>query len=150
MSSLESPVVSARLEVVFRRATPYEFASVVRLYDEGGYNGRYQAADFLLLAMMGDEAIGVVRLVEESQLSLLRGLYISKAWRGRGIGLGLLQAASRHLPPRSYCVTHSALLAFFGKIGFVPCSDEDAPVYLQERRRRYGWTGKTYHIMARP
>jgi GNAT superfamily N-acetyltransferase len=137
-------------DLTFRPASPYEFASVVRLYDEGGYDGRYQASDFMLLAMVGTEVVGVVRLVDEQGCRLLRGLYIAKAWRGRGVGRRLLQATVAYLKASCYCLAHTALLGFFGKEGFAACGDEDAPAFLIERRQRYGWTGKTYHILLRP
>ncbi|MBV8045909.1 MAG: GNAT family N-acetyltransferase [Paludibacterium sp.] len=136
--------------LAIRPATAYEFAAVVRLYDEGGYDGRYQASDFLLLAMIDMDAVGVVRLVKEEGYTLLRGLYIGKAWRGRGIGRRLLTAAAGYLTEPCYCLTQTSLLHLFAEQGFVPCSDDIVPPFLLERRRRYGWTGKTYHVIYRP
>lgn len=145
---LRSAVDLDRLEI--RQASPYEFASVVRLYDEGGYDGRYQAADFLLLAMLGQEAVGVVRLVREQGYTLLRGLYIGKHWRGRGIGRRLLLAATGYLQEPCYCLTQTSLLPLFSAAGFILCHDDIVPPFLIERRHRYGWTGKHYHVLYRP
>ncbi|TDR73553.1 GNAT family N-acetyltransferase [Paludibacterium purpuratum] len=136
--------------LTIRQASPYEFASVVRLYDEGGYDGRYQASDFLLLALSGQQAVGVVRLVQDQGYTLLRGLYIGKDWRGRGIGRRLLAAAAGHLTTPCYCLAQSSLLGLFAAQGFIPCDDSISPPFLLERRHRYGWTGKTYHILYRP
>ena len=137
-------------DIVFRPASPYEFASVARLYEEGGYDGRYQASDFLLLAFCGSEAAGVVRLVREQGYMLLRGLYVGKAWRGRGLGRGLLAAAIGHLHDPCYCLSPESLLGLFGGQGFVRCPDPVAPPFLLDRRTRYGWTGKRYHVLYRP
>ncbi|BEV72006.1 MULTISPECIES: GNAT family N-acetyltransferase [unclassified Paludibacterium] len=150
MPSPASYHVSPSESLIIRQASPYEFASVVRLYDEGGYDGRYQASDFLLLAIMGHETVGVVRLVKEQGYTLLRGLYIGKHWRGRGIGRQLLAAATGYLTDPCYCLTQSTLIPLFAAQGFIPCSDDIVPPFLLERRHRYGWTGKTYHILYRP
>jgi GNAT superfamily N-acetyltransferase len=149
MSDAPLRLSDSRTEILFRPASPYEFPSVVRLYEEGGYTGRYQAADFMLLGMAGQDAVAVLRLVEEQHHQLLRGLYVAKEWRGQGIARRLVQAALERLHEPCYCLTHTELLNFFASAGFLPCSDEEAPAFLLERRRQYGWTGKTYHILLR-
>lgn len=135
---------------IYRPASPGEFPSVARLYEEGGYDGRYQASDFMLLAMVGSEVAGVVRLVGEHGYTLLRGLYVGKAWRRRGFGRGLLSAAVAHLAAPCYCLSPESLLDLFAAQGFVLCPDSLAPPFLLERRTRYGWTGKRYHVLYRP
>jgi GNAT superfamily N-acetyltransferase len=142
--------VPGSTNIVYRPATAYEFPSVARLYDEGGYDGRYQASDFLLLALCGSEVVGVVRLVHEQGYTLLRGLYVGRDWRRRGLGRGLLGATIDHLRDPCYCLVPESLIDLFGAYGFLLCPDDIAPSFLLERRTRYGWTGKRYHVLYRP
>jgi len=133
-----------------RQATVKDFSSVIRLYEEWGYGGTYTPGDEIWLAEAGSETIGLVRLVKEQELRILRGMYVTPQWRGNRVASTLLASITANLTEPCWCIPYAHLVEFYRQAGFVPVPEAEAPVFLQERLGRYRWTGRDYQIMCRP
>lgn len=136
--------------IVLHQASVEDFSSVIRLYEEWGYGGSYSPDDRIWLADAGSETVGVVRLVNEQELLILRGMFVTAQWRGNGIASRLLRHVTEGLDEPCWCIPYASLEGFYRRAGFVPVGEQDAPVFLQERLGRYRWTGRNYLIMQRP
>ncbi|GGY21469.1 GNAT family N-acetyltransferase [Paludibacterium paludis] len=135
--------------VAVRRAGHEDFPSVVRLYEEWGYGGTYTPSDMIWLAEAGAGPVGVVRLVHEEGTVVLRGMFVTAAWRNNGIAGRLLEAATRELDEPCWCIPFAYLEPFYARFGFVAATETEAPSFLVERLGRYRWTGRDYRIMRR-
>ncbi|WP_051229309.1 GNAT family N-acetyltransferase [Paludibacterium yongneupense] len=145
----DAVATSVLADFTCRPARPDDFASVVRLYEEWGYGGRVEADDVMTVLEAGARVIGVVRLACDHDCTVLRGMYICPAWRGRGLGRQLLLQAVAGVSRDIYCLPYAHLEAFYRQAGFEICSEGEAPAFLRERVAAYRWTGKSYLIMHR-
>jgi GNAT superfamily N-acetyltransferase len=146
---LEFAVGLAPAAVTCRPAGPDDGGSVLRLYEEWGYGGGIAAGDVLRVLDAGSCVVGVVRLTREHAHTVLRGMYVSPAWRGRGLGRLLLRDSVAQLGGDAYCLPYAHLEGFCRQAGFESCPDTDAPAFLRDRVAAYRWTGKSYLIMRR-
>jgi N-acetylglutamate synthase-like GNAT family acetyltransferase len=128
--------------VTTRRAGPDEFDRVVAYYRQFNYTPTVHRSDVFVVAEHEGELCGVLRLCEEHDLFLLRGMRVSEPLRRRGIGTSLLKEAETLIGPRDcYCIPLRRLASFYGRIGFVPLPAAKAPPVLRQRcngyRRQY-------------
>lgn len=82
--------------------------------------------------------VGVVRLVEEQGVLVLRGMYVLADLRGHGIGRELLRRAVDAIGERvCYCLPYAHLLPFYGERGFSPEPSGVGPPHLLSRLAEY-------------
>jgi GNAT superfamily N-acetyltransferase len=138
-------------DVTIRVATPTDYERVRAAYAAWGYDGGVSPADVVYVAERGTELTGVVRRTREHGTTMLRGMQVAPAWRGRRIGRRLLQAFVADLPGEEcYCVPYTRLITFYGAVGFGVAREEVAPPFLQERLAAYRARGLDVTLMRRP
>jgi len=92
-----------------------------------------------------------VRLCDEFQCLVLRGMYIDPARRRSGVGRSLLMAAASAIGDREcWCVPFEHLRRFYGLAGFEEIEVAAAPDFLIARRAGYVAQGSAVAIMRRP
>jgi predicted N-acetyltransferase YhbS len=88
---------------------------------------------------------------DESVATMLRGMQVAPAWRGRRIGRRLLRAFIPDLRGEEcYCVPYTRLITFYGAVGFGVAHEEVSPPFLQERLAAYRARGLDVTLMRRP
>ena len=121
-----------------RWATPEDVPAALRSYTRNGYSGGIAAGDRVLVAERDGDVVGVVRLVEEDGHLLLRGMFLDDAERGRGLGGRMLGRLPEAIGERAcWLVCGRHLARFYGRIGFRPAPEGEAPPHLRERAARY-------------
>lgn len=102
---------------------PAEFPAVTALLEGAGLpaGGLEDHRDTLLVAREGDRVVGSAALERYGTSALLRSVAVDAAWRGRGLGVGLTEAAlalaHRLGVERLYLLTETAK-TFFPRFGF--------------------------------
>ncbi len=134
-----------------RIAQESDLAEIEVFYATVGYTGGVLPTDYVLVARASDGILGVVRLCEEFEVLVLRGMYVGESQRRSGIGKALLSELSAKIGSREcWCIPFAHLRGFYGRIGFEETAATKAPKFLAERCARYIGEGADMIIMARP
>lgn len=125
-------------------------------YAAWGYRGGIAPADVVLVAEEGGAPVGIVRRSVEHGVVMLRGMYVAPDARGRGIGSVLLRAFVHRLEREPslrvqacYGIPFAHLERFYAQGGFTFVPAATAPMFLQERVRRYTAEGHHVAVMRR-
>lgn len=89
--------------------------------------------DFIV-ALDGDEVVGVVGLERHGDQGLLRSLAVAPGWRGQGLGRALvdaIEARAAALGVRSLTLLTQTAASFFAARGYVPIARTQAPAAVQ-------------------
>lgn len=81
--------------------------------------------------------MGIVRLVRENEVSVLRGMQVHPAYQKKGIGSQLLHALEKEINDTCYCLAHEWLENFYGKAGFQRIDDTELPEFLHQHLLKY-------------
>jgi predicted N-acetyltransferase YhbS len=118
------------------RATDLE--QVRDFYRRTGYAGEVQTDDRVFVAVEGDQWLGIVRLVVEHGVTVLRGMRVLGTHQRRGVGRELLRGTCDALDGQPcYCLPFAHLTGFYGEAGFREIDAADAPPFLAERLADY-------------
>jgi GNAT superfamily N-acetyltransferase len=121
-----------------RTAEGRDLEGIRAFYRAADYAGDVGTDDRVLLAHERDRLVGVVRLVLENGIIVLRGMRVLPEFQRSGIGTLLLEGVSRALGPEEcYCIPYEHLLDFYGRIGFQNLDPVAAPQFLAERLKEY-------------
>ena len=111
-------------------------------YRSCGYSGPTEPDDDVVLARLGQQIVGVVRLVKEDEHFLLRGMQVRADAQRRGLGRKMLAAFDRVARAKKIeaifltCGPH--LEGFYGQIDFKTVKPGDfVPTPLATRRAGY-------------
>ena len=122
-----------------------------QFYNSVGYSGGIQDSDIVISARKGSDFVGLIRLCKEEGVFVLRGLYVSEAFRGTGIGIKLLHAASKTIEKREcWGIPFRDLAKFYSSAGFIECEESDAPTFLVVRSKKYISEGMDVVLVKRP
>ena len=133
-----------------RLAGPEDLEGALACYQRNGYSGGIAAEDRAFIAVCDGQIVGVVRLVTENGLLLLRGMFIDEAHRRRGLGRRMLAALEPHIDADCWMTCFGRLVSFYGEIGFEAVPDEQAPPNLSARAAGYRKKHGDQQIMFRP
>lgn len=126
------------MNIQVRSAVTTDGSSIEALYSEWGYEGGFSQNDQIFLAQKGEQIIGVVKLTFESNVFVLRGMFIKTELQGKRIGSRLLGSVNEWLGNKqAFCVSFKHLSNFYGQIGFSEISDSEAPDFLLARKQKY-------------
>lgn len=112
----------------------------MEFYRSQNYHGgdTMDGNEFTLIAEDGDRIIGAVRLVEEEDTLVLRGMFIDKPYQRQGIGKQMLDLMDIEIGDREcYCICKEYLEEFLGDISFTRIKPEKAPKHLETRYNEY-------------
>ncbi len=124
-------VVIHLMNIQVRPAATTDGPSIEALYSEWGYKSGFSQNDQIFLAQKGEQIVGVVKLTFESNVCVLRGMFIKTELQGKGIGSKLLGSVNEWLGNKqAFCVSFKHLSNFYGQIGFAEISDSEAPDFL--------------------
>lgn len=126
-------------------------ANLIRaFYEKWDYKGTLGHDDTIWIAEAVAEPIGVVRVVSENGVLVLRGMRVALQWQRKGIGRQMLSTVAAWLANRDcYCVPYVHLVGFYGCIGFVEVDPSLAPSFLAERVGSYRSRGLDVTLMLR-
>lgn len=129
--------------IIISRAQPDELEKVRMFYTHVGYTNANNIKETDLIFVARNEQnnfVGVVRLVRENEISVLRGMQVHPAYQKKGIGSQLLHALEKEINDTCYCLAHEWLENFYGKAGFKRIDDTELPGFLQQRLHKYRTT----------
>ena len=107
-------------------------------YAKCDYDGGVRQEDYVFLAKINEELVGVVRLCPEMNVLVLRGMQVLPKFQGKGIGTQLLESCHDYLAQRScYCIPWRHLHSFYEQIGFQLISPTKLPDFLARRLEKY-------------
>ena len=132
-------------------AGPQDRDAIARLYAEAGYGAAPGADDTVIVAKLGATLVGVVRLCPEDGVTVLRGMQVSKAYQGQGIGARLLAACAPHMAKtETFCLPYIHLQNFYAAAGFARVHGPGLPGFLANRLAAYRGRGQDVMAMRRP
>ncbi len=127
-----------------------DLPAVASFYEDVGYTVGIEPGDRILAVREQKRFVAAVRLCDEMNTQVLRGMYVAPDRRGRGIGSRLLDAVAAAMGPVAcWCVPFAHLREFYSRAGFEECPLELAPGFLEKRVRRYLKEGNEVIIMRR-
>ena len=105
----------------------------------------------MIVAKLGATLVGVARLCPEEGVTVLRGMQVSKAFQGQGIGARLLAACVPHMAQSdTFCLPYTHLEHFYAAAGFAPINGAGLPGFLAQRLAAYRGRGQDVMAMRRP
>ena len=123
-----------------RQAKKDELDEVISFYNSQDYKGTegMDGSEFTLVAEDDNKFIGVVRLVTENGIKVMRGMFIDEPYQRRGIGKQFISLMNEELSnSECYCICKSHLENFVSGAGFKKIEPSDAPPHLLERYQKY-------------
>jgi N-acetylglutamate synthase-like GNAT family acetyltransferase len=140
---------SLRYEI--SQALKSDLSAVKSFYSSVGYGGGVGDQDQVLICRQGRVVVAAVKLSPEGGTLVLRGMYVSAALRGQGIGARLLERISEKIgSSRCWCIPYTHLERFYSGIGFSTVESGEAPNFLKARLAGYVAAGHAVLIMSRP
>ena len=135
-----------------KKAHPDKMGRIAAFYRANEYRPTIRPTDVIAIAENDGELCGAVRLCEENNHLVLRGMRVSEKMRRQGIGTQLLETAEFFIGDREcFCIPHRYLQPLYGRIGFVLIDESEAPPFLQARCAKYKHEyGLDVIIMCRP
>lgn len=126
-------------QVDVRRLTSADFPEAQRFYQSVNYLQPLDPKSLFYGAFHKSEMIGLVRLAQENEIWILRGMQVRASYQFLGIGTQLIKALeSDILSSECYCLPHGWLEKFYSKIGFRNVQfDESIPDFLVQRLAVY-------------
>ena len=137
-------------DISIQRESKRNVSQLQEFYQRQGYAGTISADAILISARTREDVIGLVRLVQEESICVLRGMNVDIAWQRRGVGRRMLRYLAHQLEAPCFCIPHGWLEAFYGSIGFVRLPDNTAPRHLSIRLEDYRRRGEQPIFMFRP
>ena len=135
-----------------RTLQPEEFESIGSFYGKNQYRAAIEPCDLFIVAEESGAIRAAVRLCHQEGILLLRGMRVAPAFQRRGIGSHLLRFVESTIADEvCYCIPHTYLRSFYGRIGFGEIASDEAPRFLRERCEQYeSENGLDVIIMRRP
>jgi N-acetylglutamate synthase-like GNAT family acetyltransferase len=138
-------------QIAIRVAAVDDLDNVREAYRAWGYRGSIGPNDKVFVAEGDGELLGIVRLAQEDEIYVLRGMQVSPSSQRQGIGTALLLELMKHLGgAECYCVPYTHLDEFYAQVGFRECSSKSAPRFLVDRLSQYLKNGREVILMRRP
>lgn len=134
------------------KRTTEPLGEIISFYESQGYYGGAKEEDVILLTKENDELICVLRIAVESNIPVLRGMFLREDKRGNGLGKKILKEIEPLLHEymkTSYCIPKSHLESFYALIGFKKINPSEAPSFLKERINGYLHEGYDVILMER-
>jgi N-acetylglutamate synthase-like GNAT family acetyltransferase len=136
--------------MILRRADKTDLGRIAAFYRAMGYHGGFLASDLVLLVEDGRVIVGVVRLCEEENELVLRGMYVKEEHQRRGLGTRMLDGLDLSRETRRcWCVPFEHLTGFYARAGFEPADVDKAPRFLRDRLAGYRRRGMDVTLMVR-
>jgi N-acetylglutamate synthase-like GNAT family acetyltransferase len=136
--------------MAIKLAKLHDTEAIKTFYSQCGYGGGLNEEDRVLIAQLGEEIIGAVRLCPDNGFSLLRGMQILAPFQRQGIGTQLLRACTEQLVDQvCYCIPWQHLRSFYLQAGFQEVSPVEVPALLRERFDDYISRGMNVILMGR-
>ena len=120
-----------------RRLLPEQHSALAQFYKRNQYKGKVKESDKIwVLTQIDGHVVAAVRLCQQAGFTMLRGVWVERGVRAKGLGSQLL----RHLQSSGelhgcYCFPYLHLERFYAKHGFQRV--EQVPVALQPIFERY-------------
>ena len=140
------------MRIEIRHAVAEDMPRAQEFYAARQYGGGIRSQVTVLLAERDGELVGIVRLVPEQGVTLLRGMQVHPSVQRQGIGKQLLAAVAGVLGSEAcFCIPYAHLSDFYGAIGFVTIAPANGPSFLRSRLEGYQrrGDGKEYLLMYR-
>jgi predicted N-acetyltransferase YhbS len=124
--------------IAVHRTGPEDQDQVRGFYRRAGYVGEALIEDRVFVAVEQEVWVGIVRLVVEHRVTVLRGMRVLGTHQRRGVGRELLRVTCQALDDQPcYCLPFAHLTGFYGQAGFREIDAADAPPFLAERLADY-------------
>jgi len=138
--------------ITTRRARHDEYEKITAFYRENGYGVPIKETDLLAVAETDGALCGILRLCEENDVLVLRGMRVSLNVQRQGVGTLLLRYVESLIGKREcFCIPHRHLESFYGQIGFVEMAESSVPPFLAMRCATYRKEhGLDVILMVRP
>lgn len=114
------------------------FPKAQEFYSSVEYFSKIQPEDIVFSAYEGGRIIGVVRIAEEHDVLVLRGMMVATAFQRKGVGTLMIKELEKAIGDRDcYCIPHDWLQGFYGQVGFTQIDSTQAPPHLEQRIKEY-------------
>lgn len=126
------------MNIEITRVNEHNINTVRRFYKDVGYTPSISDDEIVLIAFVLNKAVGSVRLCEENNILVLRGMFVDKEWQRKGVGTALLRELDLIIGSKEcFCLPHDYLEDFYCQIGFKKIGLECIPPHLKKRIKEY-------------
>jgi predicted N-acetyltransferase YhbS len=133
-----------------RVASQDDAEKVDAFYARFSRSARMATSDSIVIAEDEGKVIGVIRLCTEEGYSVARTMIVDEEYRRKGIGKQMLSVFEELLHNIDcYGIAYTHLKDFYGRVGFSPILEQDAPLHLQKRYREYMASGRGEFIILK-
>lgn len=133
----------------FRCLPSADFSKAQLFYESLGYNQKIDAQDQFFVAENEGQIIAQVRLAQEFDHWVLRGMQVKPQFQFQGIGTRLLKNLQASIVEPVYCLPYAWLKGFYGQVGFKEVELKTVPEFLQQRCLKYQNEGAEIITMKR-
>ena len=124
--------------MTIRQTKIEELDKVLEFYKTCSYSGGATQDDLIICAEMDNIIVAVVRLCNENQTLVLRGMQVDKQFQRQGIGKKLLSRLDKIIDTQTcYCIPYGHLEKFYSSIGFKKVDSNKIPDHLFKRLCKY-------------
>ena len=136
--------------MTIRQTRPDELEKILKFYKACRYSGGVTLEDLIVCAEKDKKIIAVVRLCNENQTFVLRGMKVDKKFQRQGIGKALLIQLGKIIGHQTcFCIPYEHLENFYSTIGFKKIEAKKIPKHLLKRLERYKLKDPNMIIMKR-
>ena len=119
-------------------------------YREQGYHRHWSDTERAFVCLFNNKVVGSVKVESIDNINVLRGMYITEKFQGKGLGRRLLRFIEPVLNLQvSYCMPLAHVSDFYEYIGFSKVLESEFPIFLQERCEEYRKCGYQISTMIR-
>jgi N-acetylglutamate synthase-like GNAT family acetyltransferase len=138
------------IPVTLSLAQEPQFEAIRQFYVSEGYNAKLLPHEKIICLIEQGIVIGACRLNKEEGAFVLRGLYIHKDHRRKGLGTRLVNRVIEELGTEPcYCLPHYSSEEFYESVGFIRIPPDQSPRHLRERYLMYIDQGLKVVMMKR-
>lgn len=136
--------------IVIQKIGSDQIAACNDFYKSVKYFHPILKTDIVITATVNSKIIGIVRLACENNLLVLRGMQVSEDFQKKGVGSLLLKELVQHIGSQEcYCLPYDWLEKFYEQIGFYKIDDNQLPIILRKRLRKYRFKYPKMFVMKR-
>jgi len=120
--------------MIITKAKQSDLKAINEFYEKCGLLGEANKNEYILIAKNQNAIIGAIRLSNENNIYILKGLQIAENYQNQGIGVRLLNSIKEKIVNKDcFSLIFAEHQKFYNDIGFYKINKSESPAFLIER-----------------